>query len=266
MPPADSFSRTSVKIIKFSHIWTIENSSLLLADYIITSPPFGAGSDPETRWSLELYPRKQLKKDGQDYLWLRLYRVSSKLHETRAKFGISLWNTDGRAFETRVPNGLCLCTPQNASSDLLSLIPLTSLLESDKGYLPSDELTVRCELSYTVGIEDIPSQESQIKPDCDSTGLPRQLYENRMLCDVTLSLDGKDFPAHRAVLAARSPVLQAIFELDHKRGKMSQIDILDMEEETFRDLLRFIYTGETDVPDNMRNLLDTIDIHVRRRF
>ena len=86
-----------------------------------------------------------------------------------------------------------------------------------------------------------------------------------MLSDVVLSLDGKDFRAHKVVLAARSPFLKCLFELDNKEGKTSVIDVSDMNDGTLEDLLRFIYTGEAEVPENMSNLLATIDKHVRRK-
>ena len=66
MEGIDSFSKTTEKIVNFSHSWTIENLSFFLHEELIKSPAFGAESDPGTRWCLELYPRGENdgRRDG----------------------------------------------------------------------------------------------------------------------------------------------------------------------------------------------------------
>ena len=107
-------------------------------------------------------------------------------------------------------------------------------------------------------------QDPRSQAQCDSAKVSREIYQSRMHSDVVLSLDGKDFRAHKLVLAARSPFLKCLFELNVKEGKTSVIDVHDMDESTLEDLLQFIYTGEAEVPDNMLNFLATIDKHFRR--
>ena len=48
-------------------------------------------------------------------------------------------------------------------------------------------------------------------------------------------------------------------------GPAEMIACSDMNEVTLEELLRFIYTGAAEAPENMKNLLATVDKHFRRR-
>ncbi|KAL5230057.1 hypothetical protein ABZP36_028833 [Zizania latifolia] len=62
--------------------------------------------------------------------------------------------------------------------------------------------------------------------------------------DVSFVVGGENFPAHRAVLAARSPVFRAGLLGNMSESTSSRITLRDIEPATFRALLRFIYTDE----------------------
>ncbi|RLN12477.1 hypothetical protein C2845_PM09G21100 [Panicum miliaceum] len=68
-------------------------------------------------------------------------------------------------------------------------------------------------------------------------------WESRRGADVTFVVDsGKRFPAHKTILAARSPVFMAEF-FGHMNEKGSQsVRIQDMEAAVFKAMLHFIYT------------------------
>ncbi|GJN04031.1 hypothetical protein PR202_ga21541 [Eleusine coracana subsp. coracana] len=59
---------------------------------------------------------------------------------------------------------------------------------------------------------------------------------------VSFSVGGVTFPAHRAVLAARSPVFKAKLLGSMAEAKMQSITLIDIEPETFRYMLHFMYT------------------------
>ncbi|XP_006660301.1 BTB/POZ and MATH domain-containing protein 1-like [Oryza brachyantha] len=65
--------------------------------------------------------------------------------------------------------------------------------------------------------------------------------------DVSFLVAGETFPAHRAVLAARSPVFRAELLGSMAEDKMACIPLQDIEPEAFRAMLRFIYTDELPV-------------------
>jgi len=74
-----------------------------------------------------------------------------------------------------------------------------------------------------------------------------KLLEDTALADVTFAVDGQRFPAHRCVLAARSPYFRALFESGkgmHEEGSRAagqDIVIKDVSAGAFRVLLRFLY-------------------------
>lgn len=60
--------------------------------------------------------------------------------------------------------------------------------------------------------------------------------------DVSFVVNGETFPAHRAVLAARSPVFKAQLLGSMADAKMSSITIPDIASVTFKAMLRYMYT------------------------
>ena len=64
-------------------------------------------------------------------------------------------------------------------------------------------------------------------------------------------MNKKEFYAHKAILAARSPVFAAMFQHDLAEKKQNRVDITDMEPEVLREMLRFIYTGKAPALDKL---------------
>ena len=62
--------------------------------------------------------------------------------------------------------------------------------------------------------------------------------------DVTLIVGEKQFAAHKAILAARSPVFSAMFSSELKECREGRAEITDIDCEVFEHLLKYIYTGE----------------------
>jgi len=85
--------------------------------------------------------------------------------------------------------------------------------------------------------------------------------------DVTFVIDGEKFPAHRAVLAARSPVFKAQLLGSMADANMPSITLHDVAPATFKVMLRFMYTDACpadaelgDSPDEMlQHLLAAAD-------
>jgi speckle-type POZ protein len=75
---------------------------------------------------------------------------------------------------------------------------------------------------------------------------------NEHLIDVEiLCKDNKKFSAHKAILAARSPVFLTKFKsepLQPKNAPLKQITIDDVDSSTVEQFLYFLYTGELKIP------------------
>ena len=72
-----------------------------------------------------------------------------------------------------------------------------------------------------------------------------KLYKNKVLTDTAIKCGDKEFKVHRAVLASRSPVFQAMFEVDMKEKQSGVIEVSDITPEAMSDLVTYLYTGTT---------------------
>lgn len=72
------------------------------------------------------------------------------------------------------------------------------------------------------------------------------MTENPNLTDVQLTVSGTVFRANKAIICAHSNVFRAMFESGMVETTTGSVVIDDIPAETFRDFLRFVYTGSLD--------------------
>ena len=72
------------------------------------------------------------------------------------------------------------------------------------------------------------------------------------LCDVTLVVEGREFIAHRNVLAASSPYFQNMFTSDMREKTASKVTIKALTSFVMEDLLSYIYTGAVEIGEESR--------------
>nr|CAB3471124.1 unnamed protein product [Digitaria exilis] len=109
------------------------------------------------------------------------------------------------------------------------------------GYLVNDTLTVQCTLTV---LREHPLPSSDLHKHLG------ELLEGQRGADVTFVLDSGDrFPAHKNILAARSPVFMAEFFGDMKERSSQSVPIQDMQADVFKVMLHFIYTDTVPVLD-----------------
>jgi speckle-type POZ protein len=114
-------------------------------------------------------------------------------------------------------------------------------------YLQDDRLTIQCDLTvitltrlHQIGSE---TQMMAVPPSDIATHFRKHLEDNSG-ADVTFFVGQETFAAHKAVLAARSPVFMAeLFGLT-KKTDSDCITLEKMDAVVFRVLLHFIYTDE----------------------
>ncbi|CAL5005182.1 unnamed protein product [Urochloa decumbens] len=92
-----------------------------------------------------------------------------------------------------------------------------------------------------------------------------RLLDSGVGTDVSLIVGGEQFPAHRAVLAARSPVFQAELFGSMEDATMPSITVQEIEPAAFKVMLQFVYTDSLpeelgDSPtDMLQHLLAAAD-------
>lgn len=90
------------------------------------------------------------------------------------------------------------------------------------------------------------------------------LFDNERFSDVSLAVNGREFQAHKAILAARSPVFAAMFEHEMEERKQNRVAITDVDDEVLKEMLRFIYTGKAPNLEKMADDLLAAADKVRR--
>ena len=118
----------------------------------------------------------------------------------------------------------------------------------------SDEsLTFNCKIFTHVKKEPSTSSSADTSSDainCGCAGLSshlEELFNSKRFSDVILNIHGREFPAHKNILVARSEVFAAMFQHPMKEQSTNQIKIEDIEPDVLQELLRFIYTGRVQV-------------------
>jgi len=81
--------------------------------------------------------------------------------------------------------------------------------------------------------------------------LLKNLWENKDFLDVTIACDDDQVDAHKVVLSAASPVFENILKRNPHDHPL--IYLKGTNKEQVELLLKFIYSGETEVPEKILN-------------
>uniref|UniRef100_A0A0E0BLF3 BTB domain-containing protein n=1 Tax=Oryza glumipatula TaxID=40148 RepID=A0A0E0BLF3_9ORYZ len=121
-----------------------------------------------------------------------------------------------------------------------------SFIERDEleksGHVVGDRLAVRCDLTFNV--QDRLVKELVAVPPPLLRRHIGELLGDARTSDVRFKVGGETFPAHRCVLAARSPVFRAELLGPMREHAATTIRVDDMDAAVFAALLRFVYTDE----------------------
>uniref|UniRef100_A0A0A9HAG6 BTB domain-containing protein n=1 Tax=Arundo donax TaxID=35708 RepID=A0A0A9HAG6_ARUDO len=150
------------------------------------------------------------------------------------------------------------------SADLSRFAPQTGLFMSQSqfeasSYLRDDHFTIKCiasvrrepQVSVTEFLNKIEVPPSNIAEHLGN------LLHTEEAADVTFSVGGANFVAHKIVLAVRSPVLKAELYGPMREARSQHVTIEDMQPAVFRALLHFIYTDSLPGMDDHEGGADT---------
>nr|CAB3481490.1 unnamed protein product [Digitaria exilis] len=216
----------------FTHQFTInlEQTKNDAIKHFVSSGDISAGGH---LWKIECYPRGLKKEDKGEYLSLYLNH-ESKTKDAKAIFEVFVMDKDGapslshrRRLERRNDNS-------RGWAQFVKRSDLQSLLTNGSVIIMCGVKVVRDDPNpITVPPSDIKSHLGILLDSKDGS-------------DVSFIIDGNEFPAHRAVLAARSPVFkeQLLSCCTVADAKMPSITLHDIAPATFMAMLRFIYTDD----------------------
>lgn len=158
-------------------------------------------------------------------------------------------------------NGKTIC------SEEISTTTVKAHDKLQKKYYLIDDFDIKCMcyenklMVIDVSIIDITKERDAITTLCKSNhnrnvSLPKVLdhfakfYETKDLCDFVLEVEDKEYPVHKVVLAATSPVFAALF-IHEKKDVSKSLKITDVSKETIQEMLRYMYTGQAI---NLKNI------------
>ena len=143
------------------------------------------------------------------------------------------------------------------------------LMDESNGLLPDDKLTIFCEVSVVGDTVNVTGQSNltMVKvPPCQLSDDMGQLFDRSCFSDFTLVVGDRQFHVHKAVLAARSAVFNAMFEHEMRERSSNRVEVPDVDPDVMVELLRYVYTGKAPNLSKMADYLLACADKVRRRF
>ncbi|XP_021044636.1 TD and POZ domain-containing protein 3-like, partial [Mus pahari] len=223
-----SWGYTQINVQKLCYKWTISNFSFSMGGIQkrVTSPVFSLEANEALSWCLRVYPNG-VDEESKDYLSVYLELLSYLEKPVRAKFEFWIINSEGEKYQSRKGSKVESFLQYEHRGFKKFLLRGLLLCHQD-WFLPEDQLTICCKVSIVGNIFHMPGQNltPTIKdPRHLLTDDVWELWENSLFTDCCLLVAGHEFKAHKAILAARSPVFRAMFEHEMKETLKNPIEI-----------------------------------------
>jgi len=282
-PPIETASwcyRDKEEDVHHDFAWTITNFSRKIngvpnGEYIESDKFSVSAHGMDLEWQLCLYPAG---KDGEDeeHVSILLELVSRSLTATfsgKIEFSV-VSDTGEKVFRKKKSIKESDTQIGRPMFGLLAakFIPHNLLkMDSQSNQItPSDKLTVLCEITIDgKDVQQSGKQQSDSKPSTKvcleklSLDLSK-LLEDQQFSDITIVCqDGGNeikIPAHKTILGSRSPVFNAMFNTNMTETQTREVNIIDLNISTVKDMLRYMYIGTIDdLNTRSPNLLEAAD-------
>lgn len=228
-----------------SYTWTITNFLSIPKNVgeAIQSPTFATNVDNIiSKWQLLLYPNGK-KVDCENFLCF--YIRSMEVTHLDASIKFTVMDSENQAIFKKIRPDAKFRKISDYWGFIARSKTLSDLVKTMNA--ANDKLTIVCEINC----DNVVRKELRLK-EFDEF---EQLLENKTFSDVVFKVDGKQFHAHKNILAQRSPVFAAMFKHEMMEAMCSTVEIEDISPEVFREMLRFIYAGKVKE-------IKRIDVHL----
>ncbi|XP_064553834.1 protein roadkill-like [Drosophila montana] len=234
---SDDSTNTGTKTVKFTHTWSIEDFSVVFErDNKWKSCVFPVDQSNKLKWYLELTVNDKEFR-GREYLTLTLNLVEwdDSTEKTIVRCSImSHVETEQRRTFTMSEQPIV---------NFNAFIYCCELFDKTNNYLPNDKLSIFCEILLLTDTVCTCSRTQTINvPDFKISESFGKLFNNPKFSDVKIVTKGMEIYAHKNILAARSPVFEAMFSSATEENQRGVVTIDDMDPEVQIEMLRFIYT------------------------
>lgn len=245
------------EIIKYKRKWTIVNFS----NYVNYAPgqplvyPIVSPAHEGIEWQLHLYP-KGVNSLSELFVSVYLCLAKTDLLTLKASFNFRILNADNK--EVR-EHGVARPFFQGKSAGYPTFATRSVVLDPGSKLMKDDCLTIIARITAYIPIERIVlASESDVFDNFDLLAYPKgdeqvDIYDEG---NVTFVLDHKTFRATKKILMERSPVFLKMM-LENEKSVFNEIvQIVDIEEDVFREFLSYMYTLEvSDIEKFAKNLL-----------
>ncbi|XP_008212113.1 speckle-type POZ protein B-like [Nasonia vitripennis] len=247
----DEWGVTQVDVRRLTYAWTITNFSFCDQETgeIIESPVFSTGDDDEHKWQLHLYP-KGYNRNYSDYLTLFLKHVSG--NKVKVMFNLALLSGYNKI--ANVKSLPYTFGPSATRNGYYQFIESSSIYNKAYALLPDDRLTMIVDIFMNVRLVNISGhctvKSSKVSEEAHYDNFAK-LLDDKLFSDVLLLAGDDVFEAHKAILASVSPVLKEELRKSVNNDTKSILHIPYTDAETFKEVLRFIYSGKVE---NIKNV------------
>ena len=224
------------------YIWDIDDKWQNF-DYGLESPSFNIDDDNSV-WGLKLQLRLLSEDLGQEHkqdadLYLILYELQESAINIMYKLSVTDMRTGDPSAITDTYDGEAFF--QKDKYVTIKGIPIwinDAPEETDEVM----SLKIKCEITViTKAPCAFVNHTDSLRNDFDT------LQKDRKFNDVVLvSRDKQRFPAHKCVLASRSPVFASMFEHNMTESQSGVVEIGDIDAETLARFLDYVYAGKLE--------------------
>ncbi|XP_043287929.1 speckle-type POZ protein B-like [Venturia canescens] len=90
----------------------------------------------------------------------------------------------------------------------------------------------------------------------------KEMWDRKTFCDVTFLLGDQELPAHKAIVASQSKVLETMFLNENTEEKKTVVRINDTSAEVFKEFLNYLYTGGiNDLEDITKEMIQVANTY-----
>ncbi|KAF8667328.1 hypothetical protein HU200_053003 [Digitaria exilis] len=268
-PRTRTASRCKAETAQGTHTFEVDGFSLHKgrgAFYSIRSAAFTVGGFD---WCVRFHPDANLR----DTFCISLELLSEQA-EVRALYDIRLLHhTAGEPWSACRRHTPAVFSTMDSNDPSVYKYIGTSDMEAS-GHIHDDRLVIECDVTVVKEPQVAAISEVLEVPPSDLSVNFGNLLESEEGADVKFIVQGENFPAHKIVVATRSPVFKAQLYGPVGEGNRECITIEDMQAPVFKALLHFIYTdslpamediGSSD-KEMMKHLLVAADRYAMERL
>lgn len=238
-------SRSITQTVNGSHHFKIGGYSLAKGMGIgkyITSETFTVGG---YQWAVYFYPDGKNVEDNSLYVSVFI-ALASEGTDVRALFELTLLDQSGKEkhkvhshFDRALESGPYTLKYRGSMWGYKRFFKRAVLETSD--YIKDDTLALTCTVGVVVSSTQGPKLYSIPVPESNIGLHFGELLDSGVNSDITFEVDGEKFPAHKLVLAARSPVFKAQLFGVMREKESGVIQVKDIEAPVFKAMLYFMY-------------------------